>query len=317
MEWLNYHHLLYFWVVAKEGGVSRAGAVLGLSHPTISGQIHALEASLGEKLFSKVGRRLVMTEMGRVVFNYADEIFTIGRELMDTVKGRPTGRPARLVVGIADVLPKLVARRLLEPARHMKEPVHIVCREDRPDRLFADLGMHALDVVLSDSPIGPDVPVRAYNHLLGESGISWFATAELADRYRRGFPDSLDGAPVLLPTENTTLRRSLDQWFEARNLRPVIVGEFEDSALLASFGQDGDGVFPCPSAVERQVRRQHKVKLVGRAAGVKERFYAISVERRLKHPAVLAITEAARKRLFRSAAEAPGRMRHDAAAGDV
>lgn len=298
MQWLNYHHLLYFWVAAREGGIARASTKLRLAHPTVSGQIKALEQALGEKLFVRVGRGLALTEMGRVVFRYADEIFSLGRELVDTVQGRPTGRPMRLAVGIADVVPKLIARRLLEPALHLGEPVHIVCREDRPERLLAELSLHSLDVILTDAP-APSVGVRAYSHLLGESGVSFFAVARLARRFRNGFPRSLEGAPMLLPTENTSLRRSLDQWLETHGVRPRIVAEFEDSALLAVFGQDGVGIFPAASAIEEVVRRQFKVELVGPAQGVRERFYALSVERRLKHPAVVAISEAARQEVFR------------------
>jgi LysR family transcriptional activator of nhaA len=303
MEWLNYHHLLYFWVAAREGGIGKASAKLRLAHPTVSGQIKALEQSLGERLFARAGRGVVLTEMGRLVFRYADEIFSLGRELLDTVQGRPTGRPMRLAVGIADVVPKLIARRLLEPALHLGEPVHIVCREDRPERLLAELSLHSLDVVLTDAP-APAVGVQAYSHLLGESGVSFFAVARLAARYRAGFPASLDGAPMLLPTENTSLRRSLDQWLEAHGVRPRVIGEFEDSALLAVFGQDGIGIFPAAAAISEVVRRQYRVEVVGKAAGVHERFYALSVERRLKHPAVVAISDAARQELFRHSTRA-------------
>ncbi len=298
MEWLNYHHLLYFWLVAREGSLARASAELRLAPSTVSGQIRSLEQSLGEKLFARSGRRLVLTEMGRVVFRYAEEIFTLGRELRDAVKGRPAGRPLSLAVGVADVVPKLVARRLLEPALELAEPVRLVCREDKPDRLLAELAVHDLDVVLSDAPVGPSIRIRAFNHLLGECGVVLFGTAKLAAAHRRNFPKSLDGAPVVLPTENTTLRRALDQWFAARGLRPRVVGEFEDSALLKVFGQVGMGLFPVSSVIADEVQRQYRVRPVGRLDGVRERFYAISVERRLKHPAVIAISEAARQTLF-------------------
>jgi len=298
MEWLNYHHLLYFWVVAREGSVTRASEHLGLAQPTVSGQLKALEDSLGEKLFSRVGRRLVLTDVGRVVYRYAEEIFSLGRELQDTLKDRPTGRPMRLTVGIADAVPKLVAHRLLLPALSLPEPVHVVCREDKPERLLAELSVHALDLVLSDAPVAPGVMVKAYSHLLGETEIAIFGTEPLAAAHRRGFPRSLDGAPMLLPTENTTLRRSIEQWLDHERIRPKVVGEFEDSALLKVFGQAGKGLFPAPAVIESEVRSQYDVKLVGRVPGVKERFYAISAERRLKHPAVVAISEAARQRLF-------------------
>ena len=298
MEWLNYHHLLYFWVVACHGSVTRAAAELRLAQPTVSTQLRTLEEVLGEKLFARTGRRLVLTDVGRLVFRYADEIFGLGRELLETVKGRPTGQPMRLTVGIADAVPKLIAYRLLRPALTVAEPVRIICREDKPDRLLAELAIHELDLVLSDAPIGPTTKVRAFNHLLGECGVTFFGTPALARTCRRGFPRSLGGAPVLLPTDNTALRRSLDDWFESEDVRPRVVSEFEDSALLMAFGQAGMGLFPAPSAIERQVRSQYGVVVVGRLDAVCERFYAISGERRLKHPAVVAISEAARQRVF-------------------
>jgi LysR family transcriptional activator of nhaA len=298
MEWLNYHHLLYFWTVAREGSVTRASQVLHLAQPTVSGQLKALEDSLGEKLFARQGRRLVLTDVGRMVYGYADEIFALGRELMDTLKDRPTGRPLRLVVGVADVVPKLVAHSLLEPALNLPEHVHIVVREDRPERLLADLAVHALDLVIADAPISPAARVKAFNHLLGECGVGLFGTAELVEPLRAGFPDSLDGVPLLLPSESTSLRRSVEQWLDARNLRPRIVGEFEDSALMKTFAQAGRGLFPAPTVVQRDIERSHGMTLLGEVEGARESFYAISVERRLKHPAVLAISEAARHRLF-------------------
>ena len=292
MEWLNYHHLLYFRAVAREGTVASAAGVLRRSQPTISAQIHDLEKSLGEKLFTRAGRRLVLTDMGRHVFRYAEEIHSLGKDLVDTIKGRPTGRPLRLVVGVADVLPKLVTQRLLQPALSLHEPVRIVCVEDRPERLLADLALHELDVVLSDSPATPSVNVRAFSHLLGECGVTFFAAGRHA-ACRKGFPRSLDGAELLVPTKNTTLRRSLEEWFEKLDIRPLIMGEFQDSALLEVFGQAGRGIFMAPSVVEREVARQYRVRVIGRTNQLRERFYAISVERRLKHPAVVAISEGA------------------------
>ncbi|MBI4517466.1 MAG: LysR family transcriptional regulator, partial [Deltaproteobacteria bacterium] len=212
MEWLNYHHLLYFWTVVHEGSVSRAGARLRLAQPTISGQLRALENVLGEKLFRRVGPKLVLTEVGQIAYRYADEIFSLGRELQDTLKGRPVRRPARVMVGIADVVPKMIAYRLLEPALQLEEPVRIICQEDKSERLLTELALHTLDVVLSDAPIGPSIKIRAFSHLLGECGVTFLGAARLARKYRRGFPRSLDGAPVLLPTDNTALRRSLEQW---------------------------------------------------------------------------------------------------------
>lgn len=298
MEWLNYHHLLYFWVLAREGSLLRASAELRLAQSTVSGQIHALESTLGEKLFAKSGRKLVLTDVGRVVYRYADEIFSLGRELRDAVKGRAVGRPLTLVVGIADVVPKLVARRVLEPALNLPVPVRLVCRENKPARLLAELAIHNIDVVLTDAPVGPSIRIRAFNHLLGECGVMFFATAELAAKHRRNFPKSLNGAPMLLPTENTTLRRSLDEWFAARGVRPKVIGEFEDSALLKVFGQTGTGIFPAPSIIAKELQDQYQVRVVGRVEEVRERFYAISIERRLKHPAVVAISEQARRQVF-------------------
>jgi LysR family transcriptional regulator, transcriptional activator of nhaA len=298
MEWLNYHHLLYFWVVAREGGLVPAGKVLRLSHPTLSAQIHALEDQLGEKLFTKVGRKLALTEMGRVVYRYAGEIFTLGREMVDTVQGRSTGKPLRLDVGIVDVVPKLVVRRLLQPALGLVAPVRLVCREGSNEELLADLAMHTLDLVISDAPVPPGSTIRAFHHPLGETGLSFFATRRLAEAHRRGFPRSLDGAPMLLPLESFSLRRGLDHWFDRHDLRPRVVAEFEDSALLNVFGADGAGIFPAPTAVEQEVMREHGVQLVGRTDQVRERFYAITVERRLKNPAVVAISDAARHEMF-------------------
>ncbi|MEY4544514.1 MAG: hypothetical protein RL685_709 [Pseudomonadota bacterium] len=302
MEWLNYHHLLYFWTVAREGGLAPAGRVLRLSHPTLSAQIHALEEQLGEKLFVKVGRKLSLTETGRVVYRYADEIFTLGREMVDAVKDRLGGQSLRLDVGVADAVPKLVVRRLLQPALLLEQPVRLVCYEDSYERLLADLALHTLDIVISDAPVPSGSHIKAFNHLLGESSVSLFGSKALASQYRRGFPDSLDGAPFLLPLESLTLRRSLNQWFERKRIQPRVVMEFEDSALLEAFGADGAGIFFAPTAVEAEVIRQHGVQLIGRVNEVRERFYAISVARRLSHAAVVAISDAARQELFSTSA---------------
>lgn len=298
MEWLNYHHLLYFWTVVKEGGVAQAAKALRLAPPTISGQVRALEESLDLKLFDRVGRKLQVTDEGRLVFRYADEIFNLGRELLDTVKGRPTGRPLLLRVGISDALPKLVCHDLLVPALRLPEPVQIVCHGDKTERLLAELAVQGLDLVLSDVPVGGNIKVRAFNHLLGECGLTFFATPDLARRYRRGFPQSLDGAPLLVPTENSLVRRSLDHWFESIGVRPRVVAEFDDSGLLKSFGQGGEGIFTVPSVVEAGVRKQYSVQVVGRTDEVVERFYAITVERRIKHPAAVAISDSAKENLF-------------------
>jgi LysR family transcriptional activator of nhaA len=299
MEWLNYHHLLYFWIVAREGGLVPAGKVLRLSHPTLSAQIHALEDRLAEKLLVKEGRKLVLTEMGRTVYRYAEEIFTTGRELMEAVKGRAQGQPLRLDVGAADSVSKLIVRRLLEPALALAEPVRLLCHEDSHENLLVRLASHELDLVIADAPVPPGSRVRAFSHVLGETSVSLFGTKNLARTYCRGFPKSLDNAPMLLPLENLTLRRALDQWFSHLGIKPRVVAEFEDGALLQVFGHDGVGIFPAPTVIEKEVTRQDGVVPLGLAEGVRERYYAISVERRLKHPAIVAITESARTDLFR------------------
>lgn len=298
MPSLNYKHLLYFWTVAREGSITRACKQLHLTQPAISAQLRKLEQQVGEKLFQKSGRNLVLTDAGRVAFRYADEIFGLGRELTEALQGRPTGKPMRLVVGVTDAFPKLVAYRLLAPALQLSEPVHLVIHDDRPERLFADLSIQELDLVLTDAPLPPTLRVRAYNHLLGECGISFFGTPALVEAHAGEFPHSLDGAPFLLPGEGTALRRSLDQWFEGQGVRPATSGEIADSALMKTFGQAGAGFFAAPSAIEVEIRRQYGVEVVGRTDEVREQFYAISVERRLKHPAVVAISEAARAELF-------------------
>lgn len=298
MEWLNYHHLLYFWTVAKEGSVARACEKLRLAQPTISGQIHQLEESLGEKLFDRVGRGLALTEMGQVVFRYAEEIFSIGRELQDTLKGNFRGRPSKLVVGISDAVPKLVAYRILEPVLHMPYPVQLACVEDRPDRLLAALSTHELDVVLSDAPVTAVARVRAFNHSLGSCPVSFFASASVAPRYRKNFPASLNDAPFLMPMDNAALRRALEQWFTAQQLRPRWVGEFQDSALMKTFGQSGAGIFAAPAAIEKEIRAFYRVVCLGTVDALTEQFYAISIERRLKNPALVNLLETARSQLF-------------------
>ena len=296
MEWLNYHHLLYFWLAAREGGVSRAADQLRLAQPTVSAQIRALESMLGEKLFRREGRSLVLTDVGRVVYQYADDIFSLGRELLDTVRDRPTGRPLRLNVGVDDAVPKIVAYELLRPVFAMDVPGRVVWREGKADALLAALALHEIDVVVADRRPTPGTPVRAFARLVAESNVTFFAPPKLARRHR-AFPRSLDGAPFLLPAESTTLRRSLDEWFEAENVRPVSVGEFEDSALLMAFAEAGLGLFAVPTLLEPAVRRRLGAKRLGVAKGIRERFYAISVERRLKHPALIAIDEAAHRGL--------------------
>jgi LysR family transcriptional activator of nhaA len=298
MEWINYHHLLYFWTVARKGSLAAAAEELHLSPPTVSVQIRRLEEAFSEKLFARSGRRLVLTEIGSVVYRFADEIFSLGRDMLDTVKGRPTGRPLRLVVGVADVLPKTVAHRLIEPALRLAERVRVVCREASPEQLLVALAGQEVDVVLTDTPVGAGFKVRAHSHLLGESGMSFLGVPALARACRRGFPGSLTGAPMLLPTENMAVRRGLDRWFETNGIRPHIVGEFEDDALLREFAASGHGVFAAPSVVEKPLRRAYRLDLLGRVRTVRAQFYAVSLERRIKNPAVAAMCDVARAEVF-------------------
>lgn len=298
MEWLNYHHLFYFWTAAREGGIGKGAAALRLAQPTLSAQIRALEQDLGERLFEKSGRGVVLTEAGRLVFRYADEIFGLGQELRESLGGGRTVRQPHLAVGISDALPKLMVQKLLDPALQLEDPPRLLAREDATERLLAALATQDLDVVLTDRPLEPQSRLRAFNHLLGECGVSVFAAGPLARGLRGGFPAALDGQPWLLPLQGTALRRALDQWMGTHGIRPRIVGEFSDSALLKAFGQAGAGCFAAPDAIAAEVVRQYRVKRLGTAEGVRERIYAVSVDRRLRHPAVQAIRDAARAWVF-------------------
>ena len=298
VEWLNYHHLLYFWVTAKEGSIRAASEKLLLAQPTISAQIHALEKSLGVKLFDRVGRNLAITEAGRVVYRYADQIFSLGGELVDTVKGQLKGAAVPLNIGVTDAMPKRMAYRFLQPAISMPEQVRLVCYEGTPTELLKKLATHELGVVLSDAPVGSDIRVRAFNHLLGECGISILAVRKLANRYHRRFPQSLDASPFLMPTHYTSLRSSLEHWFDSEGIHPAVVGEFQDSALLKAFGREGKGLFAVPTVIEKEIMHQYAVQLVGRIEAIREKFYAITVERKVTHPAVVAIVDAARGEIF-------------------
>jgi LysR family transcriptional activator of nhaA len=298
MNWLNYHHLLYFWTVVREGSVSKAAEKLRLSQPTVSAQVRMLEKSLGQSLFVKKGRTQLLTDVGGTVYRYADEIFGIGRELLETLEGRSSGRATQLTVGIANAVPKLVVYRLLRPAIEQEKPVHLVCREDNAEQLIAQLGTYLLDVVIANAPAPAYLPIKVFNHLLGESAIAFFAPAPLAAQLKRRFPASLRNAPLVLPTTNSPLRRALEEWFDAQRIAPRIVGEFEDSALMQVFGHAAGCVFPAPSAIARDVGRLYGVRVVGRVEAVRERYYVISAERRLTHPGVLALTSAARDELF-------------------
>jgi LysR family transcriptional activator of nhaA len=295
---LNLKHLRYFWVVASHGSIARAAESMYLTPQTISGQLRELEEQVGAKLFQREGRQLVLTETGRMVFSYADEMFRLGLELQDMLAGRSPGSAITVKVGIAMVVPKLLTYRVLEPVMQMPEPVTLVCHEAPLVDLLADLSVHKLDLVLADSPVNPALNIRAYNHPLGESSISFFATPERAEALSSDFPQSLDGQPMLMPSVGSNLRRSLEGWFEQVDVHPRIVAEFEDRALMKAFGERGSGIFTSPTAVEQDVLDKYGVAVLGRTSDIRERFYVISPERRIKHPAVTAITEAARTRLF-------------------
>jgi LysR family transcriptional activator of nhaA len=295
VEWLNYHHLFYFYIAAREGSIKRACDVLRLAQPTVSGQIKLLETAIGEPLFDRAGRSLRLTEVGRTVYRYAEDIFGLGEKLLDAVRGRARPDAVALRVGIADTVPKTVAHHLLSPALHMQPAVALVCTEDKTSRLLAELAVRDLDLVISDAPLPPSSPIRAFNHSLGESGVTFLA----APRVRAGlsttrFPACLDGAPMLLPTRGTEVRRGLESFFERHEVRPRIVAEFEDTALMKVFGEREAGIYPVPSSIADEVRALHGSGVVGATDEVRERFYAITVDRRLAHPAARRLVEAAR-----------------------
>ncbi len=296
MEWLNYHHLFYFWTVARTGSIAQASQELRLAEPTISNQVKTLEGALGVKLLERQGRRLVLTDVGRTVLRYADDIFRTGQELQRAVKGLPTGQRLRLMVGVADVIPKRMAARLLEPAVSAHPDLILVCREGPSPQLLAALAIHDLDVVLADVPASEAVKVRAFNHRLGDCGTTFFAASRLA-HLRKDFPRSLHGAPALLPSEGTALRRALDAWLSGLGIQPRLAGEFDDSALMKVFGARGVGFFAAPQVLEDEIRSEYGVVPIGRAEEVRESFYAITVERKIRHPGVMALAEAARDAL--------------------
>lgn len=297
LPWLNYHHLLYFWLAAREGSLTRAAALLGLSHPTLSTQIRALETELGEKLFRKRGRHLELTEVGRVAFGYANDIFGLGRELVDALKGGQAGAARVLRVGVADALPKLVARRLLEPALRLPE-LRLACYETSVDALVERLTQHELDVVLADAPLTAPGAAKVHSHLLGECGMVLLGTPALVRRFATQPPRSLDAAPVLLPTTNCALRPALDDWFQSQGVTPTVVAEVEDSALLKTLAQDGLGLVAVHEVIEGEACRQYDLVRLQRLDDVRTRIYALSVERKLRHPALQAITDGARQGMF-------------------
>jgi LysR family transcriptional activator of nhaA len=295
---LNYRHLYYFWVVAKEGSVTRAAERLDVAVQTISAQLALLEQSIGKALLAPQGRRLVLTEAGRTALAYADQIFLLGEQLQDVLTESDIGQTMRLTVGLSDSLPKLTASRLLEAALRLPQKVKLVCHEDDFESLLGELSVHKLDVVLTDRPVPSGTTLRVFSHLLGESETMLYGVPELAERYRDNFPASLKGAPLLLPTRNHAIRGRLDHWFETHDVRPDIVGEFDDSALLNTFGRTGLGMFPAPSALAAAVEEQFGGVPVGELTHVREQVYAISNERKIKHPAVDAILTASHESVF-------------------
>ena len=298
MRHLNYNHLQYFWTVAREGSIAKASESLHLTPQTISGQLKLLDEAVGQPLFNRVGRRLVLSDMGRVVYEYAEEIFSVGAELANVVRGKHMSGPTTLSVGIVSSMPKLIAERIVAPALMADQPIRVRCHEASLEKLLSELAVHKLDIVLSDQPVPDGLGLKAYNHRLGESGMSFFAQRKYTRRYRPRFPASLNDAPMLLPSQDSALRRRLDDWFEANELSPRIVAEFDDSALLKAFGEAGAGVFAAPTVIEEEICRMYRMAVIGQTDDIKERFYAISAERRLKHPSVVLITDTARSDLF-------------------
>lgn len=298
MRHLNYSHLHYFWAVAREGSIAKASQSLHLTPQTISGQLKLLDEAVGQPLFNRAGRRLVLSDMGRLVFKYADEIFSVGAELANVVRSNHMAGPTTLNVGVVNSMPKLIAERIIAPAMMADDPIRVRCHESSLEQLLSELAVHRLDIVLSDQPMPDGLGLKAYNHRLGESGMSFFAAKAGASRLRAKFPQSLNDAPMLLPSQNSALRRRLDDWFESHQLYPRITGEFDDSALLKAFGEAGAGIFAGPTAIEAEICRMYRMAVIGSTAEIRERYYAISPERRLSHPAIVMITDTARSSLF-------------------
>lgn len=298
MAHLNYKHLRYFWTVAKSGSIARASEQLHVTPQSISGQLSELQEALGAELFQRAGRGLMLTDAGRRILGYAEEIFALGDELLEAVRDQETRASLPFRIGVADSVPKSVAYRVVEPVLRMPEAVRVICREGRLASLLADLAVHRLDMVVADRPMPPDIKVRAYNHLLGTSALTVFAAGALAKALKGKFPALLDKAPFLLPGESVAVRPGLEQWFEAQNVHPRIVGEFDDGALMKAFGQSGAGVFVAPTAIADYVCRQYQVQAMGRIDDVKEELYAITTERRIRHPATIAMSQAAAQEVF-------------------
>ncbi|MBE0529994.1 MAG: transcriptional activator NhaR [Rhodospirillales bacterium] len=295
---LNYKQLNYFWRVAKSGSVARAAEHLRLAPQTISGQIATLEEALGTELFRRSGRKLELTPAGELALSYAEDIFQIGGELEEVLRNRPGKGDVLFRVGVADVVPKSIAYRLLAPALTLPVRVRVVCREDKLERLFGELAIHKLDLVIADRPLPAGLGVKGYNHALGRASIAFFGAPALVARYRDGFPQSLHGAPLLMPGDGAAMRGAIVRWFSEHKIEPRVVGEFDDAALMEAFGKAGAGIFPAPAILADEIRTQFDADVIGRAENVAAKYCAISVERKLTHPAVVAVSEAARKHLF-------------------
>jgi LysR family transcriptional regulator, transcriptional activator of nhaA len=296
---INYKHLHYFLTVAKTGAINRAADKLHLTPQTLSGQIKIFEDRLGVELFKRSGRRLELTHAGKLALSYADEIFQIGAELQEALGVSGGARLMPFRVGISDAVPKAIAHQLLMPAFRLEEPVKLICREDRLERLVAELSIHRLDMVLADKPMPSNIDVRGFSHPLGECGVAFFARRELTGKMRGSFPGCLDGMPFLIPGEDSALRVPTIRWLERKGVNPYVVGEFDDSALMKSFGQAGAGAFPAPAVIAEDVTSRYQVQLLGQTEEIRERFFAITVERHVRHPAVLAVSEAAHTALFK------------------
>lgn len=297
MDWLNYHHLRYFWTVAKAGSLAQAAAKLHVSQPSISEQIHELETALGEKLFEREGRNNKLTDAGHVVLGYAEEIFTLGGEIISAVKQRPGVRTLRLYVGVADSLPKLVTSEILKPVLAMAQTVHIICREGKMDDLLGQLGTHRLDIILADEPASSSTSLKVFNHPLGETTTVFCASPQLARRLKRGFPRSLHAAPAFLPAENTAFRRTLETWFHKQQVKPRVLAEFEDQALMKMMAADAEGFIPLPTLDAQDAGKRYGLKVFGTSRDCAVHFYAIHAERRISHPAVQVIVQTAQARL--------------------
>jgi LysR family transcriptional activator of nhaA len=298
MEFLNYHHLRYFWAVAREGGLRKASDALNVSQPTISAQVAALENVLGEKLFSRNSRGLTLTETGQLALGYAEEIFALGEDLMHSVKQRPTARPSVIHIGIADSLPKLLCHEIIKPVFSLDQSMQAVCAENKTSDLLAQLTAYHIDVVLTDEPAPSTLAIKTFNHLLGQCSVVFCAIPKLATKLRRNFPYSLHKAPILLPTEGSAIRKALEMWFHSLDIRPCIVAEYDDVALMKMAAMDGLGCFPLPQIAIKDASTRYGLQTVGAAKGCSVQFYAISIQRKLTHPAVVAMISNARKHIF-------------------